>query len=234
MAVLLRRPRRPRALAAGRLAEVPARARSPTAASTSPRDELFAIDPHPFHDDGRWYLYYARDVLDADRVGTHLAVAELSDMTALAGTGRPGAGTHGGLAGLPAPAPDVRPGPTTGTPSRGRSVRRHGDRYHCSTPAAPTWTRATASPGRTPTAPTRPLDRTRRRAAAGCWPPSPDTSAGPGTTASSPPRPGTTYSSTTHGTPTAPNVSCTSTPSPGQRTAPPPPAPAGPNRPCPL
>jgi arabinan endo-1,5-alpha-L-arabinosidase len=53
-------------------------------------DELFAIDPHPFaDDDGRWYLYYARDVLDAERVGTHLAVAELAGMTALAGPGRP-------------------------------------------------------------------------------------------------------------------------------------------------
>ncbi len=52
-------------------------------------DELFAIDPHPFQDlDGRWYLYYARDVLDAERVGTHLAVAELAGMTALAGPGR--------------------------------------------------------------------------------------------------------------------------------------------------
>jgi arabinan endo-1,5-alpha-L-arabinosidase len=52
-------------------------------------DELFAIDPHPFRDvDGRWYLYYARDVLDAERVGTHLAVAELSGMTALSGPGQ--------------------------------------------------------------------------------------------------------------------------------------------------
>lgn len=45
--------------------------------------ERFAIDPHPFRDsDGTWYLFYARDVLDADRVGTHLAVAELTSMTA--------------------------------------------------------------------------------------------------------------------------------------------------------
>ena len=37
--------------------------------------ELFAIDAHPFRDDdGRWYLYYARDVLNHSRVGTHLAV----------------------------------------------------------------------------------------------------------------------------------------------------------------
>src|SRR3954471_19255092 len=36
-------------------------------------DELFAIDPHPFQDtDGTWYLYFARDVLDDPRPGTHL------------------------------------------------------------------------------------------------------------------------------------------------------------------
>lgn len=41
-------------------------------------DEAFAIDPHPFQDaDGQWYLYFARDVLDAERPGTHLAVAHL-------------------------------------------------------------------------------------------------------------------------------------------------------------
>lgn len=42
------------------------------------RGELFAIDAHPFQDhDGRWYLFYARDVLAHDRPGTHLAVVEL-------------------------------------------------------------------------------------------------------------------------------------------------------------
>jgi len=47
-------------------------------------DERFAIDPHPFRDDdGRWYLYFARDVLEGERVGTMLAVAPLTDMTAL-------------------------------------------------------------------------------------------------------------------------------------------------------
>ncbi len=52
-------------------------------------DERFAIDPHPFRDiDGRWYLFYARDVLDAERVGTHLAVAELSSMWSLGSPGR--------------------------------------------------------------------------------------------------------------------------------------------------
>jgi GH43 family beta-xylosidase len=46
--------------------------------------EAFAIDPHPFRDDdGRWYLYFAHDVLDGDRPGTHLAVAPLESMTRL-------------------------------------------------------------------------------------------------------------------------------------------------------
>lgn len=49
-------------------------------------DERFAIDPHPFQDaDGTWYLYFARDVLDHERAGTHLAVAPLHDMTRLGG-----------------------------------------------------------------------------------------------------------------------------------------------------
>jgi GH43 family beta-xylosidase len=41
--------------------------------------ERFAIDAHPFRDDdGQWYLYYARDVLDHARPGTHLAVVPLA------------------------------------------------------------------------------------------------------------------------------------------------------------
>ena len=48
-------------------------------------DERFAIDPHPFCDiDGTWYLYYAHDVLNADRAGTQLAVDRLTTMTQLA------------------------------------------------------------------------------------------------------------------------------------------------------
>jgi GH43 family beta-xylosidase len=47
-------------------------------------EERFAIDPHPFlDDDGLWYLYFARDVLESDRPGTHLAVAPLASMTQL-------------------------------------------------------------------------------------------------------------------------------------------------------
>jgi beta-xylosidase len=48
-------------------------------------DEIFAIDPHPFLDaDGRWYLYFARDVLEDPRPGTQLAVAPLEGMISLA------------------------------------------------------------------------------------------------------------------------------------------------------
>ncbi len=49
----------------------------------------FAIDPHPFRDDdGQWYLFYARDFLDAAaraRAGTALAARLLDGMTRLAG-----------------------------------------------------------------------------------------------------------------------------------------------------
>jgi GH43 family beta-xylosidase len=44
-------------------------------------DERFAIDAHPFLDeDGTRYLFFARDVLDHPRPGTHLAVARLDGM----------------------------------------------------------------------------------------------------------------------------------------------------------
>lgn len=44
-------------------------------------DETFAIDAHPFRDeDGSWYLFYARDVLDHPRPGTHLAVVRMATM----------------------------------------------------------------------------------------------------------------------------------------------------------
>jgi hypothetical protein len=47
-------------------------------------DGSFAIDAHPFRDDdGQWYRYFARDVLDHPRRGTHLAVAPLIGMTRL-------------------------------------------------------------------------------------------------------------------------------------------------------
>lgn len=48
--------------------------------------ERFAIDAHPFRDDdGRLYLFYARDVLDHARPGTHLAVIPLAHPTEVAG-----------------------------------------------------------------------------------------------------------------------------------------------------
>ncbi len=59
---------------------------------TDPVVVPFAIDPHPFQDDdGRWYLFHARDFLDTDRddagsirAGTALVVSELETMTQLA------------------------------------------------------------------------------------------------------------------------------------------------------
>jgi GH43 family beta-xylosidase len=51
--------------------------------------ERFAIDPHPFRDDdGQWYLYFARDVLEGERVGTAIAVDRLEGMTRLEGRAR--------------------------------------------------------------------------------------------------------------------------------------------------
>lgn len=93
--------------------------------------ESFAIDPHPFcDDDGSWYLFYARDVLDADRVGTHLAVAELTDMTSLSAP----------ATAVLAPTADwqifqrdreMYGGVYDWHTLEGPSVRRHGDRYYC-------------------------------------------------------------------------------------------------------
>lgn len=52
-------------------------------------DDPFTIDAHPFRDDdGRWYLFFARDFLDGERVGTALAVAPLVDMVRLEGEPR--------------------------------------------------------------------------------------------------------------------------------------------------
>jgi beta-xylosidase len=49
-------------------------------------NERFAIDASPFRDDdGQWYLFYARDRLEGDRVGTSIVVDRLIDMTTLAG-----------------------------------------------------------------------------------------------------------------------------------------------------
>ncbi len=49
-------------------------------------NEPFSIDANPFQDDdGRWYLFYARDFLDGDRPGTALVVDKMFDMTRLEG-----------------------------------------------------------------------------------------------------------------------------------------------------
>lgn len=46
----------------------------------------FSIDPHPFRDDdGSWYLFFCRDFLDGERVGTGIVVDRLKSMTSLAG-----------------------------------------------------------------------------------------------------------------------------------------------------
>jgi arabinan endo-1,5-alpha-L-arabinosidase len=53
-------------------------------------DEPFAIDPHPFRDDdGTWYLFYAVDRLDAERVGTSIVVDRMLAPDRLAGDPRP-------------------------------------------------------------------------------------------------------------------------------------------------
>jgi beta-xylosidase len=52
-------------------------------------DDPFTIDASPFQDDdGQWYLFYARDFLDGERVGTALVVDRLEEMTRLAGEPR--------------------------------------------------------------------------------------------------------------------------------------------------
>ncbi len=49
-------------------------------------DDPFTIDAHPFRDDdGQWYMYYARDFLDGERVGTALSVDRMTSMTRLSG-----------------------------------------------------------------------------------------------------------------------------------------------------
>ena len=94
-------------------------------------DELFAIDPHPFCDvDGRWYLYYARDVLTGDRVGTHLAVAEMATMSRLSAPAQP----------VLAPTADwqifergraIYDATYDWHTLEGPNVRRHDGRYYC-------------------------------------------------------------------------------------------------------
>jgi len=49
-------------------------------------DDPFTIDAHPFRDDdGQWYLFYSRDFLEGQPVGTGIVVDRLLDMVRLAG-----------------------------------------------------------------------------------------------------------------------------------------------------
>lgn len=52
-------------------------------------EEPFSIDAHPFRDDdGRWYLFYCKDFLEGERVGTGIVVDRLEGMRTLAGERR--------------------------------------------------------------------------------------------------------------------------------------------------
>lgn len=70
------------------VADAPAGPYRDTGVDLTP-DERFAIDPHPFRaDDGTWYLFFARDDLAGERVGTMLAVDVLETPTTVAGRAR--------------------------------------------------------------------------------------------------------------------------------------------------
>ncbi|MDP9388891.1 MAG: glycoside hydrolase family 43 protein, partial [Actinomycetota bacterium] len=52
-------------------------------------EDAFTIDAHPFlDDDGQWYLFYSRDFLEGEPVGTGVVVDRLLGMTRLAGEPR--------------------------------------------------------------------------------------------------------------------------------------------------
>ena len=116
-------------------------------------DERFAIDPHPFQDrDGVWWLYFARDVLEGERVGTMLAVRRLQGMSALTGP------TIGVLEASADWQIYQRDGPctatsTTGTRSRVPSSASTTGGTTSSTPAGRGWNRRTAWPMPSPTGP---------------------------------------------------------------------------------
>ncbi|HEV2768331.1 MAG TPA: glycoside hydrolase family 43 protein [Acidimicrobiales bacterium] len=48
-------------------------------------EDPFTIDAHPFRDDdGSWYLFYSRDFLDGERIGTGIVADRMIDMVTLA------------------------------------------------------------------------------------------------------------------------------------------------------
>ncbi len=93
--------------------------------------ERFAIDPHPFRDDdGTWYLFHARDVLEGDRVGTMLAVDVLEDMKRLRDATRTVLPPSGDWQ-LFRRAREMYGRVYDWHTLEGPFVRKHGERYYC-------------------------------------------------------------------------------------------------------
>lgn len=93
----------------------------------------FAIDPHPFCDDGQWYLFYARDFLDTEggvRVGTALMVDRLQGMTKLSGVGKVVLRAHYDWQRFLADRP-MYGGIYDWHTLEGPCVRKHQGRYYC-------------------------------------------------------------------------------------------------------
>jgi beta-xylosidase len=103
-------------------------------ALVDPQSCPFAIDPHPFRDDdGRWYLFHARDFLDTGaqhRAGTALVVDRLLDMTRLAGEPRTVLRACFDWQRFEAARP-MYGGIYDWHTLEGPCVRKHGDRYYC-------------------------------------------------------------------------------------------------------
>jgi beta-xylosidase len=94
----------------------------------------FAIDPHPFQDeDGRWYLFYARDFLDTEngaRAGTALMVDRMEDMTTLAGEAQTVLRAQWDWQRFQADRP-MYEGIWDWHTLEGPCVRKHAGRYYC-------------------------------------------------------------------------------------------------------
>src|SRR2546423_12336207 len=100
----------------------------------NPAECSFAIDPHPFQDDdGRWYLFYARDFLDCSpmaRAGTALMAAPMKSMTELAGEGGVVLPARADLQRLHAQRPMYGQNWGWHTPQRPPALKHHR-RYSC-------------------------------------------------------------------------------------------------------